>query len=214
LLHSEFQREGVLVIGIDNVQDGAFSSGSQNRISHSKFEQLERFTARPGDVLITVMATVGRCCVIPVDIETAIISKHVYRITADTRLVDPRYLMHALRGCEAILEQLGANVRGQTRPGINGEILKRLFVPLPSLAEQHEIVRRVADTLQAANDGTHAIARAATLLDHLERKILARAFRGELVPQDPADEPASLTLARTNTPARSAPRRGGTPRAA
>jgi hypothetical protein len=71
LLHSEFQETGYLVIGIDNVQDGIFSLGSQNRIGETKFFELERFRARPQDVLVTVMATIGRTCVLPDQVEPA-----------------------------------------------------------------------------------------------------------------------------------------------
>lgn len=204
LLHSEFTPEGRLVIGIDNVRDGAFSMGSQNRIPPKKFAELERFQARPLDVLITVMATVGRCCVVPADIEEAIITKHVYRISVEPRVIDPYFLMNALRGSEAVLEQMGANIRGQTRPGINGEILKALFVPLPPLEEQREIVRLI-DAAEAASARTQAeSARSLALLDHLERSILTRAFRGDLVPQDPADEPAAVALGSAES--QSAPR--------
>jgi type I restriction enzyme S subunit len=86
LLHSEFQETGVLAIGIDNVLNGHFSLGNQNRISPQKHEDLKKYTARPYDVLITVMATVGRCCVVPPDLETAIITKHVYRISEAVEL--------------------------------------------------------------------------------------------------------------------------------
>ena len=89
LLHSEFQETGYLVIGIDNVQHGIFSLGSQNRISKTKFFKLERFRARPHDVLVTLMATVGRTCVLPDQVEPAIITKHVYRVSVDKRLVLP-----------------------------------------------------------------------------------------------------------------------------
>jgi type I restriction enzyme S subunit len=214
LLHSEFTPEGRLVIGIDNVHDGAFSMGSQNRIPARKFAELERFQARPLDVLITVMATVGRCCVVPADIEEAIITKHVYRISVEPRVIDPYFLMNALRGSGAVLEQMGANIRGQTRPGINGEILKALFVPLPPLEEQHEIVRLI-DAAEAASARTQTeSARSLALLDHLERSILTLAFRGELVPQDPADEPAAVTLVSAQASAAAAPRRGRPRRAA
>jgi len=65
LLHSEFHETGILAVGIDNVFDGKFSFGSQNRISPAKYRELAKYSARPQDVLITVMATVGRCCVFP-----------------------------------------------------------------------------------------------------------------------------------------------------
>jgi len=57
-----------------------------------------RKSAAPGDVLVTVMATVGRCCVIPDELEPAIITKHVYRLSAETKLISPRYLLLNLWG--------------------------------------------------------------------------------------------------------------------
>jgi type I restriction enzyme S subunit len=131
LLHSEFQDTGILAIGIDNVLDGEFTLGKQHRISEQKYEDLKKYTARPHDVLITVMATVGRCCVVPADIETAIITKHVYRITVDRSLILPQYLMNSLRGAAEVVRQIQERVRGQTRPGINSQILKETAVPLP-----------------------------------------------------------------------------------
>jgi hypothetical protein len=148
------------------------------------------------------------------DIVQAIITKHVYRISVEPRLIDPFYLMNALRGAEAVLAQMGANIRGQTRPGINGEILKSLFIPVAPLAEQREVVARI-------NSGVAAIAaieseriRALGLLSRLEQSILSRAFRGEIVAQDPADEPAETLLARFQSAKSSPQRRGRRPSAA
>ena len=69
LLHSEFVDDGILAIGIDNVLDGKFSVGRQHRITPAKFKALEKFAARSRDVVITVMATVGRVCVLPQRLE-------------------------------------------------------------------------------------------------------------------------------------------------
>lgn len=199
LLHSEFQDSGRLVIGIDNVQDGYFSLGASHRISSEKYAELEKFRARGEDVVITVMATIGRTCVIPIDIEPAIITKHVYRITVDQAQVSPHYLMNALRGSEYVLEQMGANVRGHTRPGINGSILKQLLIPLAPVPEQFEISKRLDSIFARADRLEVEVTRARALLDRLEDSILTKAFRGELVPQDPADEPTSILLERIRT---------------
>lgn len=68
--------------------------------------------------------------------------------------------------------------------------------PVPSLDEQTEIVRRV-DTLFAVADRLEArLAQAHTAVERLTPALLAKAFRGELVPQDPADEPAAELLQR------------------
>src|SRR5437899_891965 len=94
---------------------------TSHRISQDKYAELQRYKARPLDVLITVMATVGRCCVLPEDIEPAIITKHVYRISARRNVISPHYLMHALRS-SILQSQIQRQTRGQTRPGINGEM--------------------------------------------------------------------------------------------
>ena len=181
LLHSEFQPTGILVIGIDNVLDGKFSFGKQHRISHQKYELLKKYAARPLDVLVTVMATVGRCCLVPSDIETAIITKHVYRITADHNAVNPYYLMQCIRGCPEVLAQIQGETQGVTRPGINGAILKRANIPLPPIIEQNEIVRRVEAMFRLADGVEKRVAAATMRAEKLTQAVLAKAFRGELV---------------------------------
>ena len=70
------------------------------------------------------------------------------------------------------------------------------MLPLPELAEQAEILRRV-ESLFALADNLEAKYRAARAqVDRLTPALLAKAFRGELVPQDPNDEPADALLAR------------------
>ncbi len=69
-------------------------------------------------------------------------------------------------------------------------------MPIPPADEQAEIVRRV-ETLFAFADRLEArLAQAQTAVDRLTPSLLAKAFRGELVPQDPADEPAAELLKR------------------
>lgn len=204
LRHSEFQATGVLAIGIDNVQHGRFSLGCEHRISLSKFEELKKYQARPGDVLITVMATIGRVCIVPDDLEPAIITKHVYRITVDRDQALPKYLMLSLMGDPDLISELNDQVRGQTRPGINGEILKSLSVRCPPLKEQLEIVRRVDALFKYAEKIEARIEAARRRADKIGQTVLAKAFRGELVPTEVElaraegrpYEPASALLAR------------------
>ena len=78
-------------------------------------------------------------------------------------------------------------------------------MPLPSLEEQKEIVARVEAAFSRLALVDEAAAAAANGVLPLERAILAKAFRGELVPQDPNDEPASMLLERIRAARAAAP---------
>jgi type I restriction enzyme S subunit len=79
---------------------------------------------------------------------------------------------------------------------INQKALSSLPVSLPPLEEQHEIVRRVEALFKIADDIEKRYQKAKAHVDKLTQSILAKAFRGELVPQDPNDEPAAELLKR------------------
>lgn len=180
LLHSEFVSEGILAIGIDNILDGRFSLGSNHRIKPEKYSVLRKFTARPGDVVVTVMATIGRVCVLPENLDPAIITKHCYRITPATIGIAPRFLALALRADAPTRRHIFGNVRGQTRPGINGPILKTAPVPVPPLIEQLRIVAEVERRLSVVEELETVVKANFQRATRLRQSILQRAFQGRL----------------------------------
>lgn len=87
-------------------------------------------------------------------------------------------------------------VSGSAQPKLNQKNMNTIPVPVPPIEEQHEIVRRV-ETLFAFADRLEArLSTARKQVEQLTPALLAKAFRGELVSQDPADEPASELLKR------------------
>jgi type I restriction enzyme S subunit len=99
--------------------------------------------------------------------------------------------------CGAIrkdLERLAATSAGQYNVSLSK--LSKIAVPLPPAGEFLELISRCSTTLESIASES---SRAEALLENLERtneSILAKAFRGRLVPQDPNDEPASVLLER------------------
>jgi len=86
--------------------------------------------------------------------------------------------------------------KGVAYTGINLEDLRLLPVALPSLAEQQEIVRRVEELFALADQIEARYGKAKAHVEKLTPSILAKAFRGKLVPQDPNDESAEKLLER------------------
>lgn len=115
-------------------------------------------------------------------------------------------IMYVYRWFETI--DLAKLNTGSTIPQINNTDIAPLEIPLPPSAEQCEIVRRVEQLFTYADQLETKVTSAKSRIDHLTQSILAKAFRGELVPQDPNDEPASMLLKRIaasklNKPAKS-----------
>ncbi len=82
------------------------------------------------------------------------------------------------------------------QPNINLQILNPYPIPLPPLAEQRRIVAEVERRLSVVAEVEAAIAANLKRAERLRQAILKKAFAGQLVPQNPADEPAALLLAR------------------
>ena len=114
----------------------------------------------------------------------------------DTQLLDPEYLYYLLRG-EALLRYVEAGSdRTAGQDGVRKELLYPYPVFLPSIAEQTEIANRVAKLLAFTDHFESRLRLANARVAELTPSMLGCAFRGELVPQDPNDEPAEELLSR------------------
>lgn len=121
-------------------------------------------------------------------------SADMYPISARSGL-NPRYLLYWLISDD--FAQFSARHEGRTvLPKINQKALNATPFPLPPLKDQTEVVRRIESAFGWLDRLANEHAAAAKLLPKLDGAILAKAFKGELVPQDPNDEPASALLER------------------
>ncbi|MEJ5999922.1 restriction endonuclease subunit S [Paucibacter soli] len=119
----------------------------------------------------------------------------------DEQVVSRDFLYYGLRGTD-----LRQNTASTAQPVISGQKIYPLPFSLPVPADQAEIVRRV-ELLFAYADRLEARLQAAqTAAQRLTPALLAKAFRGELVPQDPNDEPASELLKRLAASRETAPK--------
>jgi type I restriction enzyme, S subunit len=153
---------------------------------------------KSGDLLVSranTLELVGASVVVEEIDYKIMLSDKVWRIhLVDT---DKKYVHYYLKSSLGRQEiESRANGNQASMRNLSQKAFQDIIIPIPPIEEQHEIVRHIEDALDAIDSIlTHKLA---TLeeLNQLDRSILAKAFRGELVPQDPNDEPAAILLDR------------------
>ena len=110
--------------------------------------------------------------------------------------LDREYLYYWLQKDDLLKYVEGGSDRTVGQDGVRKDLLHSYPFFLPSLPEQQEIVRRVEALFAKADRIEAQYKNARQQVDRLTPALLAKAFRGELVPQDPNDEPASVLLER------------------
>lgn len=192
-----FVDNGVPFLKVYNVVDQQvdFAYRPQFVTNNVHTHALRKSIARPGDVLMNIVGPpLGKVAVVPNTHPEWNINQALTLFRPNDR-VSTAWLYHFL--CSGIPVR---SVINETR-GMVGQVnislsqCRAFELPVPPPEEQREIVRRIESAFAWLDKVAHEHAQATRLLDHLDQALLAKAFRGELVPQDPADEPAAALLA-------------------
>ena len=148
LLKHELVNEGIPLLGIDNIFVEEFRSSYKRFVTAKKFQDLSRYAVKPKDVVITIMGTVGRTCVVPDNVGRALSSKHLWTMTFDQARIIPELVCWQLNHSEWVDSWFRKESQGGVMEAIQSQTLRQLRLVLPPEGEQkkiHEIYSTLND---------------------------------------------------------------------
>ena len=195
LLHKhDYSVGGTPIVNPSHIRYEGIEPDRMLTVSAEKLHKLSKYVLHEGDIVIGRRGQMGRCAVVTVA-EAGWLCGTGSLFVRLLSSMNPRFYSWVLRS-QRVKDFLAASSIGTTMQNLNEGILHRVSVPVCSRYEQDETVKEIErrfsmlDQLEAAIDAE--IAKSATL----RQSILTKALSGQLVPQDPHDESASVLLER------------------
>ena len=190
------------------LEDVAQIGGTEDEFNKTRLEV--------GDLLIVEgngsLGQVGRVAMWRGELPDCSHQNHLIRWRAGPDML-PKFVMYWLMspiGRQALMDRASSSSGLHT---LSISKVRSVPISIPALAEQAEIVRRVEALFTWTEAAESRLAIAAMQVSNLPGAVLAKAFRGELVPQDPSDEPAQAMLDRLRAATSSSPGAAPKPRA-
>ena len=211
----DYNFEGTGVLRIPNVVRGLIDDAD---LKGASFEDDEKwaYSLRSGDILMIrsngSISIVGKCALVSSAEQRYLYAGYLIRIRPNPAVVLPEYLAvlissHLVR---VQIEGFAKSTSGVNN--INSGEIQSLIVPLCSVQEQQEMVAQLSAMISGMDATTTEIDKQLRTTDTLRQAVLKKAFAGQLVPQDPGDEPASVLLEKIRTERAKAGKGGPTAR--
>ena len=185
----------VVVLRMGNLQNGEIDWSNLSYTSDE--EDIKKYLLKSGDVLFNRTNSpelVGKTSIYRGEMP-AIYAGYLIKLDYEKNIVVGDYLNYYLNSSKAKEYYMQVKTDGVSQSNINAKKIGEFEIPLPTLSEQHEIVRLINDLLARERSAQQAAEQALASIDLMKKSILARAFRGELG-TNKASEESALELLR------------------
>lgn len=193
---SEYTEEGPLFLSVHGLNHGTYVDLSEAfHISEERYRESPEIMLENNDILLCKDgAGIGKIAIVNDLAEKASINSSLLLIRAG-EFFDTKFLFYLLSGPK-MQSLVHERMTGSAVPHLFQRDVKEFVLDVPPLNEQKEIVRLVDQYFAFADTIEAQVKKAQARVNNLTQSILAKAFRGDLVPQDPDDEPGEVLLTR------------------
>ena len=191
-MKDEYVPDGIPFLRSQNVREDRFDPRGLRFISSSFHEQLSKSRLTPGDLVVVRSGNVGTACVVPDSLGEANCADLV--IVQRPEAIDAHYAALYMNSLARVRVRAGRV--GVALTHFNTQSVAELPVPVPPMGEQRRIVAKVQRLMSVVDSLEADLIGGLQKAVALRSSILASAFSGQLVAQDPADEPALALVER------------------
>lgn len=192
---SDYRDNGIPLVFVKNITRSDFSLDLKF-IDKDKYNELFPHSVKGLDLLITKMGDPpGDCEIYPENAPTAVLSADCLKFRLWDEFVDRKLYKFCINS-NIVKRQLGLITKGVAQKKISVERFKTICLPFFSIEEQKVLVQELESRLSVVDQLDQALTTALQQAEALRQSILKKAFSGQLVPQDPDDEPANVLLGR------------------
>lgn len=204
-----FTKAGTRLLRGTNIEPGRTRWTDTVYLSSDQAEKYREYLLNVGDVVIAmdrpVISTGLKVTRISDSDLPILLLQRVGRFQIKDRIT-PEFI-HQFVQSPFFMRHIGVQATGTQLPHISANDIESAILPLPPIEEQAAIVEKLARAWEVADQVATVWTESDSALTQLDQSILAKAFRGELVPQDPSDEPASVLLERIREARESKPQK-------
>jgi type I restriction enzyme, S subunit len=192
LMPKEHITDGVPYVRVKDMKGWTIDVAGLNRTSPEIAAKYARASLQTGDLLLAIRGSYGRVAIIPPELSGGNITQDSARIACHPA-IDHRYLLYYMGG--SVANHYYTQVaRGVAVKGVNIGDLKSMPVPIPPQREQEAIADEIERQFTLLNSAEATVQTQIRHSQSLRSAILANAFSGRLIPQEPTDESAAVLL--------------------
>ena len=131
-------KEGYKVYGQENIIEEDFTLG-ERFIDRERFELLRTNEILPGDIVMSMMGTIGKVLIVPDSIQKGIMDSHLLRIRLDENLMNKDFFIQLFKDYYPTYKQIQRMSVGGIMSGLSSSIIRKIKLPVPPLKEQLKI---------------------------------------------------------------------------